>query len=63
MDKNEKYLSVKETAETLNISINYLAKLRSEKYNKDKNGNRSAFYIPYSQIGKAIRYKYIDLQE
>lgn len=63
MDKDERYLSVKETAQMLNISVNYLAKLRSEKYNKDKNGNRSEFYIPYLQIGKAIRYKYSDLQE
>ena len=47
----------------LNISVNYLAKLRSEKYNKDKDGNRSKFYIPYLQIGTAIRYKYSDLQE
>lgn len=63
MDKNEKYSSVKETAEMLNISVNYIDKLRSKKYNKDENGNRSAFYIPYLQIGKAIRYKYSDLQD
>ena len=37
----------KETAQMLNISVNYLAKLRSEKYNKDKDGNRSKFFIPY----------------
>lgn len=63
MDIKEKYLSVKETAQMLNISTNYLAKLRSEKYNKDKNGNRSEFYLPYLKVGKAIRYKYSDLQE
>ena len=48
MENNDRYLSVKETAQMLNISVNYLAKLRSEKYNKDKDGNRSKFYIPYS---------------
>ena len=63
MENNDRYLSVKETADMLNISVNYLAKLRSEKYNKDKDGNRSKFYIPYLQIGTAIRYKYSDLQE
>lgn len=52
MDKNEKYLSVKETAEMPNISVNYLAKLRSEKYNKDKNGNRSVFTC---HIYKSVR--------
>ena len=36
------------------LSNSYLAKLRFESYNKDKNGNLRADFLPFFKAGKSI---------
>ena len=43
------------------LSNSYLAKLRFESYNKDKNGNLRADFLPFFKAGKSIRYKKSDV--
>ena len=45
------------------LSNSYLAKLRFESYNKDKNGNLRADFLPFFKAGKSIRYKKSDVLE
>lgn len=57
------FLTTDEVAKILKVSNSYLAKLRFDSYNKDKDGNLRADFLPFFKAGKSIRYKKSDVLE
>ena len=55
------FLTTDEVAKILKVSNSYLAKLRFDSYNKDKDGNLRADFLPFFKAGKSIRYKKSDV--
>ena len=55
------FLTTDEVAKILKVSNSYLAKLRFDNYNKDKDGNLRADFLPFFKAGKSIRYKKSDV--
>lgn len=58
----EQYLKPKEVAQMLGVSEIYLAKLRNEKYNKEKDGTLKANFLPFVKFGRSVRYKLSDIE-
>ena len=55
------FLTTDEVAKILKVSNSYLAKLRFEHYNKGKDGNLRADFLPFFKAGKSVRYKKRDI--
>lgn len=55
------FLTTDEVAKILKVSNSYLAKLRFESYNKGKDGNLRADFLPFFKAGKSVRYKKSDV--
>ena len=55
------FLTTDEVAKILKVSNSYLAKLRFECYNKGKDGNLRADFLPFFKAGKSVRYKKSDV--
>ena len=51
------FLTTDEVAKILKVSNSYLAKLRFDSYNKGKDGNLRADFLPFFKAGKSVRYK------
>ena len=47
----------------LGVSEIYLAKLRNEKYNREKDGKLKKSFLPFVKIGRFVRYKLSDIEK
>ena len=58
----EKFYTPKEVAQILGVSVNYLAKNRNPKYNKNKDGSIKNSVLPFVLIGRCVRYPQSELE-
>lgn len=57
------FLTIKQVCALCKVSSTYLLKLRLDGYNKDKDGNLRADFIPFVKLGKNVLYKKADILE